>query len=97
MRTLQGHDTWYSIQYSEEVFSGIRSLLIFENFTIRTPLVIFNVLFSVFLPTGDYLNQVLMPEFLIRVYMSVHGTTHEESDRLMAATPFKIFDITTHL
>ncbi|XP_077537371.1 uncharacterized protein LOC144149604 [Haemaphysalis longicornis] len=33
---------------------------------------------------GDYLNQVLIPEFLIRVFMANKGTTHEESDRLMA-------------
>lgn len=37
--------------------------------------------------SGDYLNQVLMPEFLIRVYMANKGTTAEESDRLMAETP----------
>ncbi|XP_049526162.1 neurofilament heavy polypeptide isoform X39 [Dermacentor silvarum] len=37
---------------------------------------------------GDYLNQVLMPEFLIRVFMANKGTSAEESDRLMAETPF---------
>lgn len=36
--------------------------------------------------SGDYLNQVLMPEFMIRVYMANKGTTAEESDRLMAET-----------
>uniref|UniRef100_A0A224YDI6 Protein dao 5 isoform a n=1 Tax=Rhipicephalus zambeziensis TaxID=60191 RepID=A0A224YDI6_9ACAR len=36
--------------------------------------------------SGDYLNQVLLPEFLIRIYMANKGTTAEESDRLMAET-----------
>ncbi|XP_050036738.1 uncharacterized protein [Dermacentor andersoni] len=37
---------------------------------------------------GDYLNQVLMPEFLIRVFMANKGTSPEESDRLMSEMPF---------
>ncbi|XP_064483819.1 uncharacterized protein LOC135396655 [Ornithodoros turicata] len=47
--------------------------------------------------TGDYLSQVLLPEFLIRVHMATNGTTHEESDRLMASTPVKLFNVPTHL
>ncbi|KAL3213906.1 hypothetical protein MRX96_007312 [Rhipicephalus microplus] len=40
-----------------------------------------------YLMSGDYLNQVLLPEFLIRIYMANKGTTAEESERLMAETP----------
>lgn len=42
---------------------------------------------------GDYLNQVLIPEFLIRVVSANKGTSHQESDSLMANTPFKTFNI----
>ncbi|KAH8034253.1 hypothetical protein HPB51_021966 [Rhipicephalus microplus] len=35
---------------------------------------------------GDYANQVVLPEFLIKVYMAVNGTSAEESETLMMNT-----------
>lgn len=46
--------------------------------------------------SGDYLHQVLIPEFLIRVFTANKGTPHEESDRLMEQIPFNVFDIPLH-
>ncbi|CAN8009099.1 unnamed protein product [Ixodes pacificus] len=46
--------------------------------------------------SGDYLNQVLIPEFLIRVVSANKGTTHQESDELMASIPFELFNIPLH-
>ncbi|KAL3873128.1 hypothetical protein ACJMK2_036283 [Sinanodonta woodiana] len=35
----------------------------------------------------DYLLRVLLPEMLIKIYMEVHGTSHAETDKIMASVP----------
>ncbi|KAK3595552.1 hypothetical protein CHS0354_021661 [Potamilus streckersoni] len=37
----------------------------------------------------DYLLRVLLPEMLIKIYMEVHGTSHAETDNIMASVPQK--------
>lgn len=50
-------------------------------------------MYSVFLCTQylDYIMKVLLPEMLIKLYMDVHGTAYEESEKNLAprqlATP----------
>ncbi|XP_029845679.2 zinc finger CCCH domain-containing protein 13 [Ixodes scapularis] len=73
----------YFSMFSSAQMNLISNLFI-EEFVVRRRL------------SGDYLNQVLIPEFLIRVVSANKGTTHQESDELMASIPFELFNIPLH-
>ncbi|CAN8000006.1 unnamed protein product, partial [Ixodes hexagonus] len=76
----------YKVYFS--LFSGeqmnLISNLFIEEFVVRQRL------------SGDYLNQVLIPEFLIRVVSANKGLSHQESDALMESVPFDVFPIPLH-
>ena len=35
----------------------------------------------------DYIMKVLLPEMLIKIHMDVHGTSHTESEKIIASQP----------